>query len=275
MQNGQASNQNEVKESRHPILKKIFIFFMFVFMLTYFSSLAGRWVTAQKTKDAFSDVNSLLTKSKINIDKVILNPYSQDTTIIRLKLYNPPNHISPYAFDANEVIIKRGVNSKKAFGTDNPQQVFDQLFTANIKASDVKNLMQTSSKLPTYVPEVRLKGVTINYDINSNKKINLYQILNNMVKELTPGDASKPLDIFNTNREAEITYTGRRFEIDKLVIEKPTINIYNNRNLIKSLEINDIEMNFKDLKQPTTYGHVMLASSFKAIKIIDSAIRNR
>lgn len=263
------------KTSKHPFLKKVGILVLIIFILTYFSSLAGRYVTERNTLNEFVKINSTLTSKKVTIDAVNLNPYTQDIDIKRLTVQNPPNYISSYAIFIDEIKIKRSINTLRTFGQADKKEFTKQLFSSKITRDDITNIMKKTSETVKYYPEITLTKTTINYDRNSSDKTNLFVILNNIIDNLATDSYFSAMSVFDKNTLAKINYNGMQFDIGKLNFKETTIHIYENRKHKKTISLNDFTLDYTNLKQPTTYGHVLLASSIHAYDIIDRAVKSK
>lgn len=238
------TTQSENTKNKHRGLKKLGVAILLVIVLLYIVTLVANYGFEQNVKQTFITTNEDLTKLDVTIDNVKVDAYRGITDVYRLKIFNPADYISPYAIAVGEISLN------SSFGN----------------YTNIKHIIFTSAVF---------KDVNINYDINSKKNINLYQVLDNITKSLAPTPNFSPLTIFQNNKSSsnQLRYNGIQFHLDKLVIEKPTINIYSNGVLVKSIDIQDIVLTFHNLKQPTNYGYILLASSLQVIDKIDKTIR--
>ena len=222
----QPTNSNR----KRSVLKVLIILAISIFAITYFLSTIATWQFEKNSKQLFLDTNSRLTGQDISIDQVTYNNSTAETAVFRVKIYNPANYISPYAISINEVHMT--------------------------SASE----LEVSAKSQTFsivIPTVTLTNMTINYDIDSNREVNLHKIMDKML--LT----------YKENHLSSVN-NDTKFTLHTVLIEHPMINIYKNRTIIKTFEIPSIMIPFNREKQ-ITYAEAIISSSLQVIDIVDKA----
>lgn len=243
-QNSNLSTPAEEKKSKHPILKKVAISVVALVGLLLIVQKISMYRFEKAMQENFVNTNSQLTGQNVTIDSVTTSVLTSTTQIYRVTVYNPSGYISPYAFNSAQVELITNLNLDK----NNPYWI---------------------------VPQIVFKEVVINYDMNSKSYVNLYQIIDNITKSVAPDErfsALSVLDTANTPLNQPLKYNGAKFKIDKIILEKPTVNIFNNRRLIKSIAVNTIEITNDKLQQPTDYANVLLAATIRIMGQLDNAV---
>jgi hypothetical protein len=252
MNTPQSEIQPENTKTKHSGLKKLGMIMVIAIIGLYVVTVISTYSFEQTVKNNIITANKDLTRLNVTLDSVTVDVYSGTTDIFRFKVFNPPGYLSPYAISVGEAVMSSGISTRPNI----EHLIFDN---------------------------VTLKDVIINYDLDSKNNVNLYKLIDNLTQSLAPHANFSPLSIFENNTPAKtklktpndnkLIYTGIEFYLEKLTIKKPTINIYSNGILAKSIDMQDIVINFHNIRQPMNYGYAALASSLQIIDEIDKTIR--
>ncbi|MBP9722225.1 MAG: hypothetical protein KBD64_03585 [Gammaproteobacteria bacterium] len=225
-------------------LKKLGVLFLIFVGLMYIGSEVSLYNIENQTKQVFIDVNQDLTSQNVSIDHVETSIYADGSNIYNLNVSNPARFSSPFAILANEIRINNS-------------------YSANPKAPYA------------IIDSVHFKKTYINYEINSNQTVNLYKILDSIINKLSPPNY-QPLSILNSAKQStvDLNYTGIKFFLGTVIFEKPTLYIYKNNVFAKAVNMDNIVINFDQVKQPLDYGDALLAGSLQLIDILDKTAKN-
>lgn len=242
--NEQTAQETQDNNNNHPVLKKLGIIVLLtaagLYTLTYIST----YFYEKSVKDTLVSSNSGLTMNQVSIANVKIDVPNGRTSISGLTVSNPPGFNSPNALSVGRATMVSGMSSQ-------PQ--FKQLIFTSVVLDDVK----------------------INYDVDSNRKVNLHRLVENISRSLATNPNSSTIDVLKSslNKNAIVNYSGIEFYLDQVLIQKPVVNIYINNKLVKSHTLDDIFINYDSRLQPTNYGKILLATSVQVIEKIEQSLR--
>jgi len=246
MANTQAIQENIETESRHPWLKKILIIAVILYLILYVVSESGMRDVANKTKDLFLQTNAQLLNQTVSIDHIVTSMYGDGNNIFDLKLSNPQGFNSPYMLYIPEIRI-------------------NSVYSADPKIPHI------------ILPTVIIKKAIFNYEINAAKSVNFYKTLDTIINKLSPGPNFQALSILtsatNPTPISPLKYNGTKFFLGDVILENPTINVYNNNALVKQIPMQELIIRFATIKQPLQYGDALLAGSLQLIDQIDKIVK--
>jgi hypothetical protein len=245
--NTNSSNSNEDDQGgKHPILKGIGLAFLLLFAMLYMCSESSLHKIENHTKEALIITNSMLTGVNISVDKVETSLYGDGNNIYKVQINNPPGFSSPYAIFIDEIRFNSVYSADKQY----PYMIIQSGF---------------------------FKKTVINYEINDKNQTNLYKILDTMIAKLSPPleTGFTPLDVLKPGvQKTPLNYTGAKFFIREITLEKPVINLYKNNQLIKKLPLdNNIKLSYINVEQPLQYGNALLGGSLQFIDQVDKVIK--
>lgn len=260
--NTQEDLNNNQEQKKTPFIKKLGIFILVLVGISFFANLVSVQYLERNAYLAFISTNKYLTKQEITIDNVDINYANGKMTVSRFTLFNPSNYISPYAISIGQL------------------ESYASLYLTNEEMSALNDLgLKPGNTQQYYVHKlVILDNVKINYDISASSTVNLYSIIDNIARTVAPNANFSTLSILGAinipgQKLPPVNYTGQKFYLGKMFINKPIVNIYNNRKLIKSVEIDSLALDFNNIQQPATYADFLLVGAVKVITAVDQAIR--
>ncbi len=240
MTQNETTETTTVKKSKHPILKKILIGFVIVYILMYAYSRSTISTIQNNAKKLFVSTNNSLINQGVSIDHVVTSVYGDSNNIFDLTINNPTGFNSKFVFYSPEIKINIAYSS--------------------------------DPKIPLIaITSIIIKKSVINYEVNAHKATNLHKTLDNLILKLSPGPSFSPLSILTSAKQAStpLNYNGTKFLLGDVIFEKPTINIHNNGSLIKTYTSDNIVLKFNDVKQPLHYGDALLAGSLQLVDKLD------
>ncbi len=259
-----ASSATNDKPKKHRFLKLFAKIFLTFFILFFIISRCSLYQNENTLKTVYIDTNNFITKQQLTIDRVKID-FKQGVSRLNNISINNPEGFSPSAITADEIIIFTR--------NDLISQIMQPSNLQGMDRKKIKEIIQKNQENKNQQTYGTVIGnLTINYEI-VNGKVNLHQIVDNIVSSLKTNESFSPLAIYDLQQEYPLNYNGNKFKVEKLVIVKPQINIFRDKELIQSIKSEqNIVIMFDDIKQPTTYAHYLLASSLKLVNILDNLV---
>lgn len=244
MSNSEITVENGETSPKRSWFKKIIITLLVVYVIFYVFSAVNLSKIQTQTKQHFVASNNALLPQGISIDHIVTSLYADGNNIYNFKVNNPANFLTPYLLQAPDIRIN------SAFSAD----------------PTVRSIIITS---------VVIKNAEINYEMNGQKEINLYKTLETIVAKLSPSPNYSPLAILSSAWQpaTPLNYSGTRFYLGDVILEKPIINVYNTGTLLKRLTTQNIILSFKGVKQPVQYGDALLAGSLQLVDSVDKIVK--
>lgn len=253
----QTNEENQVEtqgkqKKPHKWLKRFGLFILIVVVGLYLMLDYGQFIIEKTVKDNILSANKILTRQGITVDNVTIKTstdFTQTKThLSRIKVFNPnPNQfISTFAISIGEVTMVGDFDNK---GPNRDIFVID---------------------------DVILEDVTINYDVNARRNVNLHQLLDTITQVVAPNKNFSAFTLLDPRYKGiTLKYKGNKFIVKNLYIAQPTINLFMNNNLNKTIAARDIYIQFKDLKQPTDYASLLLYSSVQVLDVVETTIEQK